>query len=770
MSQTSQPPLYNASKLPPSSLQRVSRFSPENGYFTKKQLVSQQQQQLEQAALLDRVATRQEEQGKATEKQPSKSQGNSQGTLPASLGGPQVPVVLKAPKLPGTGPVPRTSLGMLPQPKTAADWNLGTRLGEFNDKTFLRPFNSLTGMSSFTDNNPQGGLGQTYGHYIDKFLNPASSAWQEPTTDKTEEALKWGSRASTAVGATAGLGAIGLAAIPALGAGATTAAPIVAGGAARSAAPTVARGVIPTVRQMAGKAYKLFDNASRADYMSEMVTGKGITDWMGMGGGSGQVGTQVSAAPTSNLRDIPTYGAEKYRGTYDPDNWSNAPSHGFKMPKLRKVGQSKDAKFEAGKFVGSVFSKGRDWLSGAGKSAVPTASAVGGRGWWDKTKDAGQTAFGLAGTAMTADYGSQMLTGRGITDWLGFGNNQGSQAEESTQQEQPQGMWNVPSYGAEPTYSRYNPATWTDPLDDEYVTPNMKMASLKMDYVPVSAAAARSAISDQQKEAASRRSVERIQGWIQGLIQRGRAQFRGASDAVYGPGSRPTRSSRSSASTADRGGNATNQSAPSPAAARSQNSAASEVAGNWNSQRPVSPTAARTLNPAASEVAGNWNRPRTASPGPPSSPVRPIGESIGGGNWGSVDLGRAAERIGLLGAGALGVNALSRAMAPDTGGMSITNEYGRQVSPDYYTKSIGNWYDPWSWGRSQAMKERDAVSLARQTGAFDNVNQAAGGNRGNGGGGNGLPSSLYSRLEWPTYSPPADYYRSRVLANQGTQQ
>ena len=625
MSQTSQPPLYNASsKLPPSRLLTVSRFDPANGYFTRKQLATQQQKLLEQSAIIERAQQSQASQGEATDSSAKQSKPVSQGTGVSPIGGPSVPAALKPSKLPGTGPIPRTSLGMMPK---ASAWNVNTGIGKFVDNAFLRPINSTLGVTESFEGSQEGGLGQTYGHYVDKFLNPFSSAWNEETTDSTEEALKWGSRAGIASAITAGAGALGLASMPAAtGAAATTATSSLPAttGAVSSIAPTAARGVLGTAKNYLGKAWNIANHGFTADWISQMATGKGLTEHLGLGGSkatNAAGGVGGSAAP--NMWQIPTYGAERAYGRYNPDNWSSLPTHGFNLSNT-------------------------------------------------KTAD----------THMPSNH--------------------------------------VP---VGPLRAAYQ-------LDKEAKGGRTALLS---------------AVGDR----------------LRNMVSTGRAKARGASDSIFGGNTPPATPAATGRTARDqiifrRQGNRSNNTRPvSPAAARQNATPASPDTGQ------VSPGPAR-------DIAANWGRQSTGNtyvPKPTGSPGPVIGRNMGGGDWGKIDVSRAAKNIGLVGGGMVGMNVFNNLTSPDTEGMLIDDGYGNKVNPSYFTESTGQWYNPWSWGKSQAMADGQALAAVRRIRPelFNNSNNGNSNNGSDSGSRRTTPSSLYSTVSWPE----ASYYQDRVRANQG---
>lgn len=95
-----------------------------------------------------------------------------------------------------------------------------------------------------------------YKHYLNKFYNPRSQAWQEPAHDNTEAALKWLGRGAVGVGAGAGVAAGGLAAAPAL-AGVTGSAGLAAlGKAGATSAPHLLRAGASRLPQLGASAVK----------------------------------------------------------------------------------------------------------------------------------------------------------------------------------------------------------------------------------------------------------------------------------------------------------------------------------------------------------------------------------------------------------------------------------------------------------------------------------------------------------------------------------
>jgi hypothetical protein len=103
-----------------------------------------------------------------------------------------------------------------------------------------------TGYPEHIDRQIKEAFAREYKHYANKFLNPWSREWQEPTNDWTEEGLKRTAQAATAVGAAAGAGAATLSGLP-----------VVAGGALLSRA----RPMLSTFSRLRGAAPRLYQSA-----------------------------------------------------------------------------------------------------------------------------------------------------------------------------------------------------------------------------------------------------------------------------------------------------------------------------------------------------------------------------------------------------------------------------------------------------------------------------------------------------------------------------
>lgn len=119
----------------------------------------------------------------------------------------------------------------------------------------------------------------TYAHNFNRYYNPWSKAWNEPSTDAVDAALKWTGRGAMGVAAAAGTAAAGLAAAPALGfgggaaaGGGTTAAGTTAGGVAAASQTPAGQNLLQRGSQMLGNvSSRLGDATFRAHDLGRQV-------------------------------------------------------------------------------------------------------------------------------------------------------------------------------------------------------------------------------------------------------------------------------------------------------------------------------------------------------------------------------------------------------------------------------------------------------------------------------------------------------------------